>query len=171
MRRALATVLRSEAELFRLVEQENDQTELLQRADTLRDRVGKTIAAIRTMRDTVDYEYGVDREQHKHASDMILRAALSAVGLFWNQLAFLYREVDRDFVTLPALIEMRQRLARYMDAMAEAVAGKQPLTTVPATAFVDETLLESPRYGEFIRNIVARYDELQATVRSLGVDV
>jgi multidrug resistance protein MdtO len=171
MRRALATVLRSEAELFRMVQGTERQDDLLQHADMLRDRVGKTIAGLRTMNDSVNYEYGVDRELHKRLGDTILQAALTSVGMFWNQLAFLHREADRDFVTQPELVGMRQRMAGYLDAMANAVAEKKELTTAPVTTFVDSALLDNPRYGEYTRNTVARYEELQATVHSLGVEV
>ena len=61
-------------------------------ADALRDQVGKTVAAIRTMNDTVEYEFGVDREPHIHLSQTILRAGLPLSRLFWNQTGFSARQ-------------------------------------------------------------------------------
>jgi multidrug resistance protein MdtO len=171
MRRSLASVLRREAELFRLVVTSTSREDLLEHADVLRDHVGKTVQGLRTMNDTVDYEYGVNRELHKRVSQAILKAGLTAVALFWNQLAVVHRVTDRDFTTHPDLMEMLQKLGDHMDAMADAVAEKKFPENVPAASFVNASLLANPRYGEYTRNTVARYDELQATVCSLGVEV
>jgi hypothetical protein len=40
-----------------------------------------------------------------------------------------------------------------------------------ADTFVDSALLEDPRYGEYARNAVARYGELQAIVSSLSLRI
>jgi multidrug resistance protein MdtO len=157
MRHDLAVVLHSEATLFRLSETTNEK--LLRRADTLRDQVGKIIAGLRTSNDLVEYELGVNREQHMRSGEMILRASLTAVALFWNQLAVLHNEDDRDFFREPGLNEMRRKLAGQMDVMAEAAN------------LVDAALLEHPRYGEYARNAVGRYGELQTIVESLSSQV
>src|SRR5271154_4103195 len=127
MRAALASVLRKEASFLRLIEATVPQNEIVRRADTLRDQIGKTIAGIRTMNDAVQYEYGTDRERHIHAGDTILRAALSLVALFWNQLAVVHRKQDQDFIAQAGLVELRKKLAVQMDSMAEAVTEKKPV--------------------------------------------
>jgi multidrug resistance protein MdtO len=167
MRQALASVLHSEATLLRLGAPPQPQLVLLQRADELRDQVGKIVAAIRTMNDAVQYEYGADRERQMHTSETILRAALTSVALFWNQLAVLHDERDRDFITQPGLVELRAKLAEQMDAMGEAVAQAADYRAVNAAQFASSAELQSPRYGEYVQNAVSRYQELQAVIATL----
>jgi multidrug resistance protein MdtO len=62
MRRALASVLRSDASLLQLGETEEPWSEKLRHANALGDEVGKTVAGLRTMNDAVEYEFGVNRE-------------------------------------------------------------------------------------------------------------
>jgi multidrug resistance protein MdtO len=166
MRHALASVLRGEAALFRLVETEGQHAELIREADSLRDYIGKTIARLRTMNEAVEYEFGVDRVQHGKTSEMIIGAALSAAGLFWNQLAFLHEEHDRDFQLQPGLIEMRRKMAEHLDELAECVVKKTEFTVVPEADFASAALMKSARYREYVRNSVTRYVELQEIVAS-----
>jgi multidrug resistance protein MdtO len=98
---------------------------------------------------------------------MIIGTALTSIALFWNQFAFLHREQDIDFLTQPALGEMRHNLADRIDAMATAVVEKTPLP-VTSTPIVDTSLLHDSRYGEYVRNSVARYEELRAAVSNLS---
>src|SRR5262249_39720525 len=99
MRDSLASILRGGATFLRLPQTAHSHAELLRQADGLRDQIGKTVAGIRTMNDTIEYEFGVDRRQHEHTGEAILRAALGAVAFFWNQFAVLHSERDRDFLT------------------------------------------------------------------------
>jgi multidrug resistance protein MdtO len=168
MRRALASVLEGEAELFRLVESDAPRAELHRRADALRDYIGKTIASLRTMAEAVDFEFGVNREEHARSSQMIIEAALSAAALFWNQLTFLHYEEDLDFFREPGLMDMRRRIAAHLGEVAHSVVYKTTVQVAPADSFVDAALLESPRYGEYARNSVARYEELEANVACLS---
>jgi multidrug resistance protein MdtO len=162
MRQGLAGVLRTVASFLRLIEPRTDQKDLLLQADALRDQVGKTVVALRSMNDAIDYEFGVDREQHIRTSEMILRTSLTAGTLFWNQFAVLYSEEDKDFLSEPDLVEMRRKLAEYVDGMAEGVVKKTAPLTVPATAFLPPAMLDDPRYGEYSRNTIARFEELQS---------
>jgi len=168
MRRALASVLHGEAELFRLVESGGQRAELHRRADALRDYIGKTIASLRTMAEAVDFEFGVNREEHTRASQKIIEAALSAAALFWNQLTFLHYEQDLDFFKESGLGEMRRRIAAHLDEVAQSVVDKTTVRVAPADLLVDAALLESPRYGEYARNSIARYEELEANVACLS---
>jgi multidrug resistance protein MdtO len=168
MRRDLASVLKSHAKLFRLFEPGRSREIVMQQVNGLRDQVGKTVAGLRTMNEAVEYEFGADRERHMRSGQMILQAALTAVGLFWNQLAVLSNEADADFLDEPELIAMRRQLAVEMDAMAESVTRKTPYRGPDAHAFVHPMLLDSQRYGDYTRNAVARADELQAIVAGLS---
>ena len=167
MRAALATLLHAGAAFLRLPQNVPDHSDLLQRADGLRDQVGKTVAGIRTMNDTIDYEFGVDRRQHKHAGETILRAALTSVAFFWNQFAILHNEQDRTFLTEPDLVRLRSVFADGMDDMAKSVTQKTSFTAVRAADLVDQPFYTHPHYGEYVQNSIARFDELQNMVAQL----
>jgi multidrug resistance protein MdtO len=167
MRAALATILRGEARFLRLTQTARSHADLLRQADSFRDQIGKTAAGIRSMNDTIEYEFGVDRSLHALTGQTILRAALTSVAFFWNQFAVLHREEDRDFLTQPELIAMRRRMAEGMDAMANATVHKTEFTLIDRDSLVNASLLTHSVYGEFARNSVARYQELELVVSSL----
>jgi hypothetical protein len=145
----------------------HSHAELLRQADGLRDQIGKTVAGIRTMNDTIEYEFGVDRRQHEHTGEAILRAALATVAFFWNQFAVLHSERDRDFLTEPALSHLRSGLAEGMDAMARSVTTKTEFANIKPDVLIDPPLLDHSRYGEYVRNSIARFDELRNFVSQL----
>ena len=169
MRHALAIVLRDGAKLFRLPETITRRVTVSKESDALRDQVGKTIATMRTMNDTVEYEFGVDREPHIQLSQTILRAGLTAVALFWNQMAFLRSKSGRDLLNEPRLVKMRHTLAATMDAMAAAVEQKKVFTPLEPSSLVDPSLFANPRYNEYAQNALARFRELQAYVQQIGL--
>jgi multidrug resistance protein MdtO len=169
MRHSLAVVLRDGAKLFRLPEAVPRRANVFKEADALRDQVGKTVAAIRTMNDTVEYEFGVDREPHIHLSQTILRAALTAVALFWNQTVFLHNKRDRDLLNEPRLVELRHKLAAGMDAMAAAVEQTKAFVMPDQPQFVDPSLFTNPRYKEYVQNALTRFRELQDYVVNIDV--
>jgi multidrug resistance protein MdtO len=171
MRQTLASVLRSGATLFQSIETTKQHSELLRQMDILRDRVGKNVAGLRNLKESVEYEFGQDRELHIRSSEMILRAAITAAALFWNQLAVLHNETDIDFVTEPQLAELRGKLAQHLDAMADAVVQKTAFASEYSATLISPELLEDARYGEYARNTVARYEELQAFTSALSLQV
>jgi multidrug resistance protein MdtO len=168
MRRDLASVLRSDTSLLQLGEAGQPRSEELRQANALRDQVGKTVAGLRTMNDAVEYEFGVDREIHLHSSHAILRAAFSAVAMFWNQLVVLHSVEDEDFLHEPRLIEMRRAFAAELNTMADGAAQKGTYKPALASSFPDMSILDHPRYGEYVRNTVNRFGELQGIVSSLN---
>jgi multidrug resistance protein MdtO len=168
MRRSLASILRSDAILLQLGEVGQPRSEELRQANALRDQVGKTVAGLRTMNDAVEYEFGVNRELYLHSSQAILRAAFSAVAMFWNQLVVFHDAEDEDFLRDPRLIEMRRVFAAELNTMADVVAHKDTYKPALASGFSDRTILDHPRYGEYIRNTVNRFGELQRIVLSLN---
>jgi multidrug resistance protein MdtO len=167
MRDSLATVLRDSARLLRLSQTARNHVELLHQADGLRDQIGKTVAAIRTMNDTIDYEFGVDRPKHIHSGETILRASLTSVAFFWNQFAVLYNEQDSAFLNDPALARLRSGEADALDAMARSVLHKADFSVLHPESLIDPSLLADPRYTEYVRNSIARFDELQNIVGQL----
>jgi multidrug resistance protein MdtO len=165
MRRALVGILRGEARFLRVIDGDVPYKLKLQQIDGVRDQLAKTIANLRMLNDTVVYEFGVDREKHIRVSDSILRAALTAVPLFWNQVSVLHSEQDRDFLTEPRLAEMRRNVALHIDAMAEAVSKATSLPAGPA--LVNADLLASPRYGEYANDTVTAHDELERSLAAI----
>jgi multidrug resistance protein MdtO len=164
MRRALAGVLKGEARFLQVVQSAAPHKTKLAQVDGVRDQLAKTIAGMRVMNDAVVYEFGLDREQQVRQSEAVLEAALTAVPFFWNQLAVLHKEEDRDFLTEQVLVDMRAKIAAHLDAMASAVAAGTPLIPVAAADLVPADELNDPRHGEYARNTVAAHEELQARV-------
>jgi multidrug resistance protein MdtO len=171
MRSALAGLLLGEAQFLRLTKTSDSYEEIQRDADQLRDRIGKTVADIRTMSDAVQYEFGVDREQHLRSSKVILQAALASVALFWNQFAVLHSPEARDFLMQSELSEMRNGMAEGLEAMANSVVRKTTLGDIEPDAMLDSSLLASPRYGEYARNSVARLRDLQSVIFDLQARV
>lgn len=167
MRASLATILRGGANFLRLPQTTRTHAELLRQADGIRDQLGKTVANIRSMNDTIEYEFGVNRSQHEHAGQTILRAALILVAFFWNQLAVLHSNRDQDFLTDPALLQLRFALADGIDAMAQSAVRKTDFAAIHPEAVIDHALLTHPRYGEYVRNSIARFNELQNFIAQL----
>jgi multidrug resistance protein MdtO len=168
MRRDLAAVLRSDASLLQLGETRQPRSERLRQANALRDQVGRTVAGLRSMNDAVEYEFGVDGELHLHSSQMILRAAFSAVAMFWNQFVVFHSAEDEDLVRDPRLIEMRRAFAAELNTMADIVARKGTYNPGLPGRFSDATILGHARYGEYVRNTVNRFGELQGIVSRLN---
>jgi multidrug resistance protein MdtO len=167
MRGSLATLLRAGARFLRLPQTTRSRTELLRQADSLRDQIGKTMAGVRSMNETIEYEFGVDRREHAHTGEIILRAGLASVAFFWNQFIVLHSKQDRDFLTEPALVELRSGMADGMDAMAQTVVRKTDFATIELEDLVPRSMLTHPRYGEYIQHSIARFDELQSFITQL----
>jgi multidrug resistance protein MdtO len=54
-----------------------------------------------------------------------------------------------------------------MDAMANAAVNKTEFTVIDRDSLVNSSLLTHPLYGEFARNSVFRYQELELAVSQL----
>jgi len=167
MRGSLASMMDNSSEYLRMANVTRNISELRHHADALRDRIGKTVGTIRTMSETVEYEFGVNVKQHLLSSEMILNASLTLVAFFWNQFSVLHREEDLNFLTQPELIAMRSKMAEGMDKMAKATINKTEFVLIEPSALVDPSLLVDPVYGEFARNAVDRYCELEQVVSRL----
>jgi multidrug resistance protein MdtO len=176
MRRALASMLQNEANLFRAEVNDLPRPELIQETDGMRDTIGKSMAAIRSMNDSVQYEFSLTRQQQIDTAETVLRTALASVALIWNEIAVLHKEDDIDFLKDECLIEMRKELTRQIEAFAGSVLREDKSDTAPAGAqnfrhpacFVSSDILGHPRYGEYARNTIARCEELQELVAGLA---
>jgi multidrug resistance protein MdtO len=167
MRRALATLLQDGAKLFRLPEGATPRISVSNETERLRDQVGKTVAALRTMNDAVEYEFGPDREAHIQTSQTTLRAALTAVALFWNQTVFLHHKRERDLLDDPRLVGLRNGIAATMDAMANSVAQAKAFVKPDDSQFLNASHFEDPRHRDYAENALTRLRELRDYVRSI----
>jgi Outer membrane efflux protein len=167
MRRVLGTVLRSGAGLFLLIDNKQRDV-LLRETDGLRDRLGKNISVIRTMSEVVEYEFGVDREQHLRSSELMLQISITAAALIWNQVAVLHDEQGIDFFAEPGLVKMRRQLADHLNIMAEAIARKTGFPSEDAASLAGPPLLNSEHNGEYTRNTIARFEDLQNLALALS---
>jgi multidrug resistance protein MdtO len=171
MRHALAVVLRNGAALFRIQDVPSEpKNNAVKQVDALRDQVGKTVADIRTMNDTAEYEFGVGREHYIETSQTILRAALTAVALFWNQMVFLHSRRDREILNEPRLMEMRNRIAETMDAMADTMEQNRLYSAPDSTQLIDPSLIANPRTKEYTVAALTRFGELQNYMRQIGTE-
>jgi multidrug resistance protein MdtO len=168
MRRVLASVLRSGASLFVRIDNAEQRDQLLRETESLRDRVGKNISALRTMSEVVEYEFGVDRERHLRSSELILQISITAAALIWNQVAVLHDEQGIDLLAEPGLVEMRRKLADHMNVMAEAIARKTGFLPEYSAGLASPSILNSKHNGEYVRNTIARYEDLQNLASALS---
>ena len=141
---------------------------ILRETDSLRDRLGKNISALRTMSEVVEYEFGVDREQHLRSSELMLQISITAAALIWNQVAVLHDEQGIDFFAEPGLVKMRGQLADHLNIMAEAIARKTGFPSEDAASLAGPPLLNSEHNGEYTRNTIARFEDLQNLALALS---
>jgi hypothetical protein len=107
---------------------------------------------LRTLNDSAEYEFGSDRQDQTEAAHVILRAAFAAAAMFWNELAFLHRMDDEDFLREPRLIEMRRVLAAELNRIAKTLAQEDTYGPVLVSNFFHPDILEHSRYGDYVRN-------------------
>jgi multidrug resistance protein MdtO len=172
MRRSLGKVLRIGADLFNTMNSMSgtglQRKELLHHADVLREQIGTTVAGLRSANTSVPYEFGINRDEQVKTGDMILRAGITAAALFWNQLAVLHNENDADFLSDPALRELRQKLAGEMTGMAEAIDVKTAIAAESPRAPLSPHLTANPRYAEYAKLTVDRFEELRNFTASVS---
>lgn len=165
MRRTLARVLRLGVEEFETMNSAgidgSRRPELIQHSDALREEVGRTISSLRSLNTSVPYEFGANREEHILEGDKIFRCATNASALFWNQLAVFHTESERDFLTDPNLRALRVAIANRMVALAEAIEKKGPIALGGTQSFPNQPDISNPRFAEYARNTISRFEELQ----------
>jgi multidrug resistance protein MdtO len=167
MRQALASVLRGEAQLLSIVGGEMRSADLNSRIDGLRHQVSARISEIRSLHEAVLYEFGIHHETHKSAGETLLRAALTAGSLFWNELAMLERKQDRDLATDKELLKIRRAVAKELEAMADAVVEYKSIAQLGETALETDHFPLSPREEEYANSVVSRYREVESILLDL----
>jgi multidrug resistance protein MdtO len=171
MRRVLASILRSGANLFLLIDDVKDRDQLSQEMESLRDRLGKSISTLRTMSEAVDFEFGNDRERHVRSSELIIQISITAAALIWNQVAFLHQDHDEGFRTEQGLAEMRRRLAGHMNSMAECIVLRTGIPLEQAVDLRSLALSNREQYREYALNTMARYEDLETLASALSREV
>jgi hypothetical protein len=91
----------------------------------------------------------------------------NAAGLFWNQLAVLHNEEDQDFRHNVSLMAMRNQLGDQIDGMAHAVVQQLRFPASTSNPPLNPDLLSDSRLGEYTRNTMNQYAELEAMVSTL----
>ncbi|MDT7811581.1 MAG: multidrug resistance protein MdtO [Acidobacteriaceae bacterium] len=168
MRRVLASVIKSGAGFFLLIDDVNQRNLLLRETDALRDRLAKNVSNLRTMSEAVEYEFGVDRDQHLRSSELILQISITSAALIWNQVAVLHDQQGIDVSSEPGLVEMRRKLADHMNVMAEAIGRKTGFPPESSAGLASPSLLNSEHNGEYTQNTIARYEDLQNLASALS---
>ena len=101
----------------------------------------------------------------------MLQISITAAALIWNQVAVLHDEQNIEFFTDPGLVEMRQKLAGHMNSMAEAIARKMGFPAEISTTAANASLLDSEHNGEYTRNTIARFADLENLASALSREV
>lgn len=170
MRQALVRVLRGQAQLFKLAGSAIESGVLASRIDAHRHSVSTTIAEIRALHEAVLYEFGIDHEAHRATGEMILRAALSSGALFWNELAVLERNDDRDLRNSPRLLAIRSILSNRLDDLAESVEKNRPVEPRVREGLAELQRLPDPREAEYASAMISRYKNMESILETLPPD-
>ena len=168
MRRGFASVLRLGADILTLLDSGKEKEEILRGADILRDRLGKTVAGLRSSNTAVPYDFSPERDQHIREGDAILRATLTGAALFWNEMAMLHSLEEQKILVEPARRELRDLLAARMNVMADLVERDKPVIRQSLPLTSDSELLTDPQLGEYTQHLVQRYAELEKFVAALN---
>jgi multidrug resistance protein MdtO len=65
-------------------------------------------------------------------------------------------------------VEMRRKLADHLNSMADSVDRQEAFSLHDAAGLVNPSLLDSEHYGEYARNTIARYGDLQNTAATIS---
>jgi multidrug resistance protein MdtO len=174
MRKALATVLRDAAGLFRLPDRDVRTLAASPQVDALRSSLGTTVTRIRTMNDSVQYEFGPDRERNVRQGAMIVDAAFVSAAVFLNHLVALETEANRTIEHARAAgassLQLRGQLAEGLEQMAAGLGGQNsPILQASEVKQIDAVVGTEP-FQEYERNALSDYSRLRMIVLSLDTN-
>ena len=162
LRRVVAAVLKDAARVVALTDTKLPAADYKRESDTLRDRLGKQLSAARMLNEATEYEFGVGREKHMRAGDILMQISMTTLALIWNQAALLHRNDEANFLRGAAFVRLRQAVAQRLSSLGDALAEKGRFNAS------DLAGLETADNGsEYSRNTIARYNELRRLARSL----
>jgi multidrug resistance protein MdtO len=163
LRRVVAAVLKDAARVVALTDTKLPAAAYKRESDTLRDRLGKQLSAARMLNEATEYEFGVGREKHMRAGDILMQISMTTLALIWNQAALLHRNDEANFLRGAAFVRLRQAVAQRLSSLGDALAEKGRFNAS------DLAGLETADNGsEYSRNTIARYNELRRLARSLN---
>ena len=90
--------------------------------------------------------------------------------MFWNQFVVLTNR-DEGSLRDSDLLGIRRAYARELNVMANAVERRVTYLPVQDADLPDPATLDNSRYGEYARNVVNRFVELQREVHNLDAEV
>jgi len=167
MRQALASVLRGEAQLLSVSRTEAQSPSFASTIDGLRHHVSTKITEIRNLHEAVLYEFGVDREPHKVAGEIILRAALNSSSLLWNELVLLERPQGRNLLAIDGIVEIRRILAKQLDALAQDILEEAPVQPLRDLGVEDQHVSEDSPEKVYLHTLRSSYAKLEDILLSL----
>ena len=167
MRQALASVLRGEAQLLSVSRTEAQSPSFASTIDGLRHHVSTKITEIRNLHEAVLYEFGVGREPHKAVGEIILRAALNSSSLFWNELVLLERSKGRNLLALDGIVEIRQILAKRLDALAQDILEEAPVQPLRDLGVEDQRVSEDSPERVYLDTLRSSYANVEAILLTL----
>ena len=167
MRRAAASVLRDAGRVVSLIDSRLPPASYKEESNSLRDRLGKQLATLRTLNEATEYEFGVDHEEYMYLGDKFMRISMTAVTLVWNHATLLHRE--NDSLSHPALVALRRTIAQRLSSIADGLSQQDVPDALELADTLDLEALPHEHQFEYTRNLIARYNELNALAYSLRV--
>jgi len=136
--------------------------------DGLRHHVSTKITETRNLHEAVLYEFGVDREPHQVAGEIILRAALNSSSLFWNELVLLERPQGRNLLTVDGIVEIRQILAKKLDALAQDILEEAPVQPLRDLGVEDQRVSEDSPERVYLDTLRSSYAKIETILLTLS---
>ena len=167
MRRAVASVLQDAGRVITLIDSSLPPASYKKESNSLRDRLGKQLSTLRSLSEATEYEYGVEHDKYMQMGDKFMRISMTAVALVWNHTTLLHPADKSDSLNHPVLVALRHTIAQRLSSIADALS-QQDVPDVPELpGTLDSEPLPREHHFEYTRNLIARYNELNALVYSL----
>lgn len=166
MRRAVVSVLQDAAGIITLIDNGLPPLSYMKESNTLRDQLGKHLATLRILNEATQYEFGADRNEHVYLGDKFMRISMTAVALVWNHNALIHRYEDDTSFSSSAFVRLRQVVAQRLTSIADAIAKKGSIDEKGVVSS-DPELTFDKTDSEYLRNTIAKFNELQRLALSL----
>jgi multidrug resistance protein MdtO len=168
MRGTLARVLRRAAQVFRInpISVTKDYPGAAEIG--LRREISLDLAEIRSLDETVEFEFGLERLQLEHTSDLVVETSLTVAALVWSYLSTLRnpgRKTPEESDTAAVAEIIAGELQRMADAVDKGDRSSQqgPFMEAEQPAFFDRFSLD-----ERTLHMLAHYDEVKKMIMRLN---
>jgi multidrug resistance protein MdtO len=159
MRRVVASILKDAASVVALFDDQVPRSAYVKESQVLRDRLAKELSRVRALFEEARYELGLDRRRQLHTSETLLQMSMTAVALVWNHAVSLGASFDRDVHRRPALVKLRRAVTTGLSSIADAIEKEHEIH--------EEQLVADESESEYVRLLVARFNELRSLSLSL----